>query len=130
MIRFEYDPNRSGELMLVRNMSTNEFSYVIRPIGVSVGAQIYSFPKGIPSDCTLSKTVLLNPGNCLPLRVRYLNFATISYNPLDLGNTRWYFCSLYWVGTKRSWNPMSISRNKCIYNGTSSKRIHSSSINV
>lgn len=65
----EYDPNRSGELLLIRSMSTNELSYIIRPAEVEVGSKIYSFPKGIDTDTNLAKTTLVKPGNCLPLKV-------------------------------------------------------------
>ncbi len=73
VLRFEYDPNRTGELMLLRNMSTNEFSYIIRPAGVPIGSRIYSFPKGIPApapgESPLPKTTLVQPGNCLQIKV-------------------------------------------------------------
>jgi ribosomal protein L2 len=67
----EYDPNRSGELLLIRSMSTNELSYIIRPVGVEVGSKIYSFPRGVHADTTLAKTTLVQPGNCLPLKVYF-----------------------------------------------------------
>ena len=62
--------------MLLRNMSTNEFSYIIRPQGVQVGNQIYSFSKGVPEvpppgEVALPKTTLVKPGNCLQLKVLY-----------------------------------------------------------
>ena len=70
--RFEYDPNRNGELMLMRNLSTNELSYVIRPIGVEVGQVIYNYgsrvPAAAPGQEVLSKAELLKDGNCLPIR--------------------------------------------------------------
>ena len=69
--RFEYDPNRNGELMLLRNLSTNELSYVIRVIGVEVGQVIYNYGGGVPVEAPgqqqLTKAELLKPGNCLPI---------------------------------------------------------------
>ena len=70
--RFEYDPNRNAELMLVRNMSTNELSYVLRIIGVNVGQLIYNYGDGVPvaspGQPSLSKADLIKEGNCLPIR--------------------------------------------------------------
>jgi hypothetical protein len=42
--RFEYDPNRNGELMLLRHLATNELSYIIRTEKVQVGDILYSYP--------------------------------------------------------------------------------------
>jgi ribosomal protein L2 len=70
--RFEYDPNRNGELMLMRNMSTNEFSYIIRTVDVPIGTILYSFPLGVPTvapgETELTKSELIKDGNCLPIK--------------------------------------------------------------
>jgi ribosomal protein L2 len=58
--------------MLLRSMATNEFSYVIRPLGVAEGSTIYSFPNGIPPPVKgqepIPKTTLIQPGNCLQIK--------------------------------------------------------------
>jgi ribosomal protein L2 len=70
--RFEYDPNRNAELMLLRHLSTNEFSYSIRTAGVEIGAGLYSFPNGIPqpapNERELTKSELIQTGNCLRIK--------------------------------------------------------------
>jgi ribosomal protein L2 len=70
--RFEYDPNRNAELMLMRNLSTNELSYIIRTAQVEVGDILLSYPNGIPSVAPgtreLAKAELIKNGNCLPLK--------------------------------------------------------------
>lgn len=67
--RFEYDPNRTGELILLRHLSTNELSYIIRPANVNVGDVLYSFPKGVPpvspGEKEIPKSELAKDGNCL-----------------------------------------------------------------
>jgi ribosomal protein L2 len=57
--RFEYDPNRNGELMLVRHLSTNEFYYLLRTSGVEIHQTIHHFPNGVPSEITISKSELI-----------------------------------------------------------------------
>lgn len=69
ILRFEYDPNRSGELCLLRNQSTNEFSYILRPADVKLNDVIYSYRSGVPvSVDSFSKGSMLQPGNCLMLK--------------------------------------------------------------
>ncbi|KAI8912506.1 translation protein SH3-like domain-containing protein [Gorgonomyces haynaldii] len=70
VVRFEYDPNRSAELCLMRNLATNEFSYIIRPVGVEIGQILYSYRQGIQSEDgqEISKAKLIQPGNCLLIR--------------------------------------------------------------
>ena len=69
VVRLEYDPNRSAELALLRNQSSNELSYIIRPATVNPGDVIYSWRDGLSpeEDQTIPKNVLLQPGNCLQL---------------------------------------------------------------
>ncbi|KAI8806199.1 translation protein SH3-like domain-containing protein [Cladochytrium replicatum] len=50
VVRLEYDPNRSAELALLRSLSTNEFSYVLRQGDVKVGDVLYSWRQGIPEN--------------------------------------------------------------------------------
>ncbi|EGF79345.1 hypothetical protein BATDEDRAFT_37159 [Batrachochytrium dendrobatidis JAM81] len=73
VVRLEYDPNRSAELCLLRHLSTNEFSYIIRPAGVDPGQILYSYRSGIPVSTdpnvpSISKSELIQPGNCLHLK--------------------------------------------------------------
>lgn len=70
VVRFEYDPNRSGELCLLRNLATNEFSYIIRPANVKIGQILQSFVKGIPNQDAegFSRAQLIQPGNVMLLR--------------------------------------------------------------
>lgn len=46
VVRLEYDPNRSADLALMRNLSTNEFSYIIHPKDVQVGDILNSWKQG------------------------------------------------------------------------------------
>jgi ribosomal protein L2 len=72
VVRFEYDPNRSGELILLRNLSTNEFSYMLRCQGVEIGQIVYSFRSGIPVPAPgqqpIPKHQMIQPGNCLMIK--------------------------------------------------------------
>ncbi|KAJ3045548.1 hypothetical protein HDV00_009205 [Rhizophlyctis rosea] len=72
VVRFEYDPNRSGELILLRNLATNEFSYMNRVQDVNIGDLVESFRNGIPEppegQDPISKAHLIRPGNCLMLK--------------------------------------------------------------
>jgi large subunit ribosomal protein L2 len=54
--RLEYDPNRSANIALVL-FRDGERRYVIAPKGMEVGQEILS-----------SETVIVKPGNCMPLR--------------------------------------------------------------
>ncbi|KAJ2994115.1 hypothetical protein HDV02_001852 [Globomyces sp. JEL0801] len=60
-----------GELILLRNLSTNEFSYIIRCQDVEIGQIIYTYPAGIPKpipgQLDLPKSQIVQPGSCLPL---------------------------------------------------------------
>jgi ribosomal protein L2 len=69
VVRLEYDPNRSADLALLRNQSSNELSYIIRPSSVNPGDVLYSFRNGLTAleEQTIPKNVLLQPGNCLQL---------------------------------------------------------------
>ncbi|KAJ3309328.1 hypothetical protein HDV04_006217 [Boothiomyces sp. JEL0838] len=72
VIRYEYDPNRSAELVLLRCISTNEFSYIIRPKNVAIGQIIHSFPNGIPPEIPgerqFTKSELIQPGNAFAIK--------------------------------------------------------------
>ncbi|KAJ3116860.1 hypothetical protein HK098_006465 [Nowakowskiella sp. JEL0407] len=85
VVRLEYDPNRSAELCLLRNLSTNGFSYVIRQQDVNVGDVLFSWRSGVPDeieqdesstnqqnqgivvDHFVSRSKMIQKGNCLPL---------------------------------------------------------------
>ncbi|KAJ3099237.1 hypothetical protein HK100_004931 [Physocladia obscura] len=72
IVRLEYDPNRSADLALLRNLSTNEFSYIIHVAGTEPGTIVHSYRQGIPStrkgEDPIPKNQLVQPGNCLRLR--------------------------------------------------------------
>jgi large subunit ribosomal protein L2 len=53
--RIEYDPNRSAHIALIK-YSDGEYSYIISPDGLTVGAKVIS-----------SSDAEIKPGNCLPL---------------------------------------------------------------
>ncbi|KAJ1547757.1 hypothetical protein HK096_000183 [Nowakowskiella sp. JEL0078] len=91
VVRLEYDPNRSAELALLRNLSTNEFSYILRQKDLNVGDVVYSWRSGLPIESSsqteenvneetvelkkdsvkidqhVSKSRMIQRGNCLPL---------------------------------------------------------------
>ncbi|TPX63157.1 hypothetical protein SpCBS45565_g06823 [Spizellomyces sp. 'palustris'] len=72
VVRLEYDPNRSAELALLRNLSTNEFSYIIRPADVNPGDIVQSWREGIPQPAAgedpIPKNQMIKKGNCLMLK--------------------------------------------------------------
>ncbi|KAJ3189278.1 hypothetical protein HDU85_002906 [Gaertneriomyces sp. JEL0708] len=72
VVRLEYDPNRSAELALLRNLSTNEFSYVIRPLDLNPGDIVQSWRRGIPEPAegeeTIPRNQMIAKGNCLMLK--------------------------------------------------------------
>ncbi|KAI8593428.1 translation protein SH3-like domain-containing protein [Geranomyces variabilis] len=72
VVRLEYDPNRSAELALLRNLSTNEFSYIIRPAGINPGDTVQSWREGIPvpaeGEAPIPKNQMIRKGNCLLLK--------------------------------------------------------------
>ncbi|KAI8916931.1 translation protein SH3-like domain-containing protein [Powellomyces hirtus] len=72
VVRLEYDPNRSAELCLLRNLSTNEFSYIIRPADVNPGDTVQSWREGIPvpaeGEDPIAKNQMIRKGNCLMLK--------------------------------------------------------------
>ncbi|KAI9203932.1 translation protein SH3-like domain-containing protein [Polychytrium aggregatum] len=82
VVRLEYDPNRNCNLALLRNMSTNEFSYIIHPKDVNVGDTIHSWRSGIPAPAPgeepLSRATMIKSGNCL--RLRDLPIGTVVHN--------------------------------------------------
>ncbi|KAL2914124.1 mitochondrial 54S ribosomal protein rml2 [Polyrhizophydium stewartii] len=72
VVRLEYDPNRSGELCLLRHLPTNEFSYIIRPQGVNTGDILNSYRSGIPEPAEgqqpIPRSQLVKVGNCMMLK--------------------------------------------------------------
>jgi ribosomal protein L2 len=72
VVRLEYDPNRTAELALLRNLSTNEFSYIIRPAGLQPGDIVNSYRTGIPEPAEgedpIPRNQLIQRGNCLRLK--------------------------------------------------------------
>ncbi|KAJ1567716.1 hypothetical protein HK405_005023, partial [Cladochytrium tenue] len=72
VVRLEYDPNRTAELALLRSLSTNEFSYIVRPAGLNPGDVVQSYRAGVPAADErgepIPKNALVRPGNALRLR--------------------------------------------------------------
>ncbi|KAI9097087.1 translation protein SH3-like domain-containing protein [Phlyctochytrium arcticum] len=72
VVRLEYDPNRSADLALLRNLSTNEFSYIICPADVTPGDIVQSWRQGIPrpapGEDPIPKNQMIKKGNCLLLK--------------------------------------------------------------
>jgi ribosomal protein L2 len=72
VVRLEYDPNRSADLCLLRSLSTNLLSYIIRPFGVNAGDILHSWRSGIPEpqpgEDPIPKHKMISPGNCLQLK--------------------------------------------------------------
>jgi ribosomal protein L2 len=70
VVRLEYDPNRTGHLALLRNMASNEFSYIIRPAGLNPGDIVQSWRDGITPEEkeSIPRNKLLQAGNCLALK--------------------------------------------------------------
>ncbi|KAJ3049019.1 hypothetical protein HK097_009982 [Rhizophlyctis rosea] len=72
VVRLEYDPNRSGELALLRSLSTNELSYIIRPADLNPGDIVESYRRGIPEpkegEDPIPTYKLIQNGNCLRLK--------------------------------------------------------------
>ncbi|KAJ3213718.1 hypothetical protein HDU67_002559 [Dinochytrium kinnereticum] len=72
VVRLEYDPNRSADLALLRNLSTNEFSYIIRPNGINPGDTVESYRSGLrglgANSEPLARNQLIQRGNALRLR--------------------------------------------------------------
>ncbi|KAJ3004366.1 UNVERIFIED_CONTAM: hypothetical protein HDU68_005149 [Siphonaria sp. JEL0065] len=69
IVRLEYDPNRSADLALLRNLSTNEFSYMIHCQGTEPGSIVYSYRQGLGlAYAGIARNQLVQPGNCLLLR--------------------------------------------------------------
>ncbi|CAI5758498.1 unnamed protein product [Candida verbasci] len=83
VIRIEYDPNRSGHIALIKNLETNNLSYILAPQGLRQGDFVESFRKGIPKDFieemklnnngeiddALLSARILQRGNCVPLKM-------------------------------------------------------------
>ena len=46
ILRIEYDPNRSGRIALVRNMRTQQLSYILAPDGIAPGQILTNDAKG------------------------------------------------------------------------------------
>lgn len=80
VVRLEYDPYRSGTLALIRNVATNELSYILAAEGLKPGSIVHSFvsvPPNVMSRITatidddiedasrMSKSAMVQPGNCL-----------------------------------------------------------------
>ncbi|KAJ3294648.1 hypothetical protein HK104_003390 [Borealophlyctis nickersoniae] len=79
VVRLEPDPNRSAELALLRNLATNEFSYIIRPAGLDPGMIVQSWRSGIPEprpgEEPIPKYKMIQVGNCL--RIKDIPVGTI-----------------------------------------------------
>ena len=56
VVSIEYDPNRTTRIALI-HYADGEKSYILAPLGLSVGDQVESGPQAE-----------IHPGNCLPLR--------------------------------------------------------------
>ncbi|KAI5959507.1 RML2 [Candida pseudojiufengensis] len=83
VLRIEYDPNRSGHIALLENVTTGDLSYILAPQGLRSGDIVESFRQGIPEDFieemkktnngeiddALLSARVLQRGNCLPLRM-------------------------------------------------------------
>ena len=67
VIRLEYDPNRSADLALLRNESTNEFSYIIAADDLVPGDTVHSY-RNAALPTAVSKVQVLKPGNVLNLK--------------------------------------------------------------
>lgn len=72
VVRLEYDPNRTAELALLRHLSTNEFSYIIRPADLNPGDIVNSWidglPQPLPGEDPMPRSQIVKPGNCLKLK--------------------------------------------------------------
>jgi len=75
VVRIEYDPGRSADLCLLRNLSTNEFSYILHSNEVAPGDILYSWRRGMSmdqpmdmEDSSFSKSKMIQRGNCLQLK--------------------------------------------------------------
>ncbi|KAJ3332973.1 hypothetical protein HDU76_012392 [Blyttiomyces sp. JEL0837] len=72
VVRLEYDPNRTSELALLRNLSTNEFSYIPRPEGMEPGQIVNSYRSGIPEpeegQDPIARNQIIQVGNAVRLR--------------------------------------------------------------
>lgn len=83
VVRIEYDPNRSGHIALLENVTTGNLSYILAPQGLRSGDVVESFRQGIPQDFieemkrtnngeiddALLSARILQRGNCLPLKM-------------------------------------------------------------
>ncbi|KAJ3353494.1 hypothetical protein HDU83_006776 [Entophlyctis luteolus] len=82
IVRLEYDPNRSADLALLRNLSTNEFSYMIHVAGTEPGTIVHSYRAGVPQprlgEDPIARNLLMQPGNCL--RLRDIPVGTLIHN--------------------------------------------------
>ncbi|KAI8607802.1 hypothetical protein BC830DRAFT_1072648, partial [Chytriomyces sp. MP71] len=82
IVRLEYDPNRSADLALLRNLSTNEFSYMVHCQGTEPGSILHSYASGIPQprkgQDPIPRNQLVQPGNCL--RLRDIPVGTLLHN--------------------------------------------------
>lgn len=79
---YNIDPNRSANLALLRNLSTNQFSYIVHPRNVNPGDVIHSWASGIPeptlAEPEIPKSQMIQPGNCL--RIRDIPVGTVIHN--------------------------------------------------
>ena len=87
VIRLEYDPNRNADLALLQNLSSNEFSYIIRPANLNPEDVIYSWKDGFDSFSeSLPLAKIFQSGNCMqlkdiPIGVRIHNVGLVPNGP-------------------------------------------------
>jgi large subunit ribosomal protein L2 len=66
--RIEYDPNRSAFIALVKDILSQEYSYIIAPEGIVKGDRLFTGKEGVD----------IKIGNCLP--IRHIPVGTIVHN--------------------------------------------------
>lgn len=81
VVRLEHDPGRTAWIALLKHDSTEKLSYIVAPHGVKPGDKVVSYrstAKQQEEVAGITRTVSIDPGNCMPLKM--IPVGTIIHN--------------------------------------------------
>lgn len=78
--RLEHDPGRTAWIALLEHDVTKKLSYIVAPHGVKAGDKVTSYrgQQEEGSDSSITRTVAVDVGNCMPLKM--IPVGTILHN--------------------------------------------------
>ncbi|CAO3682415.1 unnamed protein product [Rhizopus stolonifer] len=78
VVRLEHDPGRTAWIALLKHNKTGQQSYIVAPHGLRAGDQVTSYRALKDENSDITRTVSIDPGNCMPLKM--IPVGTIVHN--------------------------------------------------